>query len=142
MTQRFQAKVFAAVTRYLEPGEQPRVATRATVGRLDASRLGTALSRGVVPGVADAVTDAVHNSTGAQIVVVTDRRVLFLSRTFWGGPGDELLTIVPRDLLSLAESKFGTVSVVRLAFAGGGVSLTFPRIDKAGAMALAAELRS
>ncbi|NMO56160.1 hypothetical protein HH310_33905 [Actinoplanes sp. TBRC 11911] len=130
------------MARYLGSGEQPRVATRATVGAFDASRLATVLSRGIVPGIANAVTDAIHNSTGAQVVVATDQRVLFLSCTFWGGPGDELVTIVPRDLLSLAESKLGTVSVLRLSFAGGGVSLTFPRIDKAGAVALAAELRS
>jgi hypothetical protein len=101
------------------------------------------VSRGLVPGVSNAVTDLVLNSTGRQVVVVTDQRVLFLSQTAWGGPGAELLRIVPRDLLSLADSKFGLVSILRLAFASGdGVSLTFARIDKSSAVALAAELRA
>jgi len=142
MSQRLQTKAFAAVAKHLSPAEQPRVAARALVGAFDASRFGTIVSRGVVPGVSGAVTDAVLNTTGKQVLVVTDQRVLFLSQTFWGGPGAELLTIVPRDLLTLVESKFGTVSVLRLAFASGtGVSLTFPRIDKSSAMALAAELQ-
>jgi hypothetical protein len=143
MGQRLQSKASAAVARHLSPGEQFRVAARALVGAFDASRLGTVVSRGIVPGVANTVTDIVQNTTGNQIVVVTDRRVLFLTQNFWGGPGDRLLMIVPRDLLSLAGSKFGTVSILRLEFAaGGGVSLTFPRIDKSSAVALAAELRA
>jgi hypothetical protein len=142
VSQRLQAKAFAAVATYLSAAEQPRVAARAMVGLLHASRFGTAVSRGLVPGVSDAVTDAALNSIGRQVVVVTDLRVLFLPQNFWGGPSAELLTIVPRELLTLAGSKFGFVSILRLVFAsGGGVSLTFPRIDKRSAMSLAAELR-
>ncbi|MEU4155373.1 hypothetical protein [Actinoplanes sp. NPDC026670] len=140
----FQSRTAAAVAGHLLPGEEFRVGARAVVGALDASRLGTAISRGIVPGVADTATDLVLKTTGKQVVAVTGQRVLFLSQTFWGGPGDELLMIVPRELLSLAEAKFGAVSVVRLAFAVGGVSLTFPLIDRAMAMAkaLATELRT
>jgi hypothetical protein len=140
MTKRFQSQSAAVVAQYLLPGEEFRVGARAVVGALDASRLGTAVSRGIVPGVAGAVTDQVLKTTGKQVVVVTDQRVLFLSQTFWGGPGDQLLSIVPRDLLSLSEAKFGVVSVLRLAFAVGGVSLTFPLIDRATAKVLATEL--
>jgi hypothetical protein len=134
-------KAFAAVAGHLRPGEQPRAAARAVVGELDASRLGTAVTRGVVPGLSGAVADVVLNTTGKQVVVVTDRSLLFLTQTFWGGPGDRLLGSIPRTQVSLAGSRFGAVSILRLAFApGGGVSLTFPRIDRASAEALAAEL--
>ncbi|SFE90503.1 hypothetical protein SAMN05421541_104356 [Actinoplanes philippinensis] len=136
----FRSRVAAAVAGHLLPGEQFRVGARAVVGNLTASRLGTALSRGIIPGVADAATDWALKTTGKQVVAVTDRRMLFFSQTFWGGPGDELLMIVPRELVSLAEAKFGVVSVVRVAFAVGGVSLTFPLVDRGSAKALAAEL--
>lgn len=142
MRKKFGEKAFAVAAGHLAPGEQPRVAARAMVGALDAGRLGTAVTRGAVPGLSGAVADVVLNTTGKQVVVVTDRRVLFLSQTFWGGAGGELLGSVPRELVSLAEAKFGAVSVLRLAFGpGGGVSLTFPRVDKSSAEALAAELR-
>ncbi|WP_433303765.1 hypothetical protein ACQP2F_12960 [Actinoplanes sp. CA-030573] len=142
MSRKFQEKAFAVAAAHLSPGEAPRVAARAMAGALDAGRLGTAVTRGVVPGVSGAVADVVLATTGKQVVVVTDRRVLFLSQTFWGGAGDRLLGSVRRELVSLAEAKFGAVSVLRLAFGpGGGVSLTFPRIDRSSAEALAAELR-
>lgn len=141
MSNRLQTASFAAVEQYLLPGEQPRVAARAVVGTLDASRLGTAVSRGIVPGLSGAITDAVLNSTGKQVVVVTDQRVLFLSQNFWGGPGKQLLSVVPREMLSLKEAKFGVVSVLRLPFtSGSGASLTFPLADRASAKALAEEL--
>jgi hypothetical protein len=50
---------------------------------------------------------------------------------------------VPVEQVSLAETKLGMVTLLRLAFGtlGDGVSLTFPRIDKKNAEALAAALR-
>jgi hypothetical protein len=43
--------------------------------------------------------------------------------------------------VQLAEVKMGVVSLLRLAFAAGeGVSLTFPRVDRKNAEALAAAL--
>jgi hypothetical protein len=77
-----------------------------------------------------------------QFVVVTNRRVIFLTQTFMGGPGKKILGEVPRAEVSLAEVKMGVVSLLRLAFAqGDGVSLTFPRVDKKNAESLAEALQ-
>jgi hypothetical protein len=82
-------------------------------------------------------------STRKQFVVLTDRRLIFLPQTFLGGPGKKVLGEVPRDQVSLAEAKMGIVSLLRVAFgtAGDGVALTFPRVDKKNAEALAEALR-
>ncbi|MFC7706840.1 hypothetical protein [Micromonospora lupini] len=80
--------------------------------------------------------------TKKQFVVVTARRLIFLPQTFLGGPGSGVLGEVPREQVALAEAKMGIVSLLRIAFgtAGDGVTLTFPRVDKKNAEALAAAL--
>jgi hypothetical protein len=71
-------------------------------------------------------------STREQFVVLTDRRLIFLSQTLLGGPGKRVLGEVPREQVSLVEAKTGLVSLLRLAFGtpGDGVALTFPRVDR------------
>jgi hypothetical protein len=83
---------------------------------------------------------AITVNDGGQHEVVTDRRLIFLPQTFFGGPGTGVLGEVPREHVTLAEAKFGIVSLLRLAFgdAGDGISLNFPRVDKKNAEALAA----
>jgi hypothetical protein len=70
-------------------------------------------------------------------------RLIFLAQTLLGGAGKKVIGEVPRDQIALAETKFATVSLVRIAFgaAGDGVALTFPRVDKKNAEALAAALQ-
>ena len=79
---------------------------------------------------------------GDTVVVLTDRRLIFLSQTFMGGPGKKVPGEVPREQVSLAEAKMGVVSLLRVAFGtpGDGVALTFPRVDKKNAESLAAAL--
>ena len=142
MNSKLQDRAFGLVADRLQPGEEPQVAVRALVGKLDASRFGTVVRRGAVAGLAGAAgaaVDAAVTAGGKQFVVVTDQRVFFLSQTFLGGPGKKVIGVMPRDEVTLADTKFGTVSVVRLAFvSGGGISLTFPRIDQAAAKQIAA----
>jgi hypothetical protein len=78
-----------------------------------------------------------------QFVVLTNRRLIFLSQSFMGGPGKKVLGEVPREQVSLAEAKVGMVSMLRLAFGAGGdgVALTFPRVDKKNAESFAEALR-
>jgi len=139
--EKLQTRAFGIVAASLQEGEQPIVAARAVVGKFGASRIGTlARQSAVVVGVG-AVGAAVAATGGKQFVVVTDRRVIFLNQTFMGGPGQKVIGEISRDQVSLAEAKFGTMSLLRLAFTeGDGVSLTFPRIDKKNAEQLAAVL--
>jgi hypothetical protein len=85
---------------------------------------------------------AALTSSRNQFVVLTNRRLIFLGQTFMGGPGRKVIGEVPRDQVSLAETKMGLVSLLRIAFGdqGDGVALTFPRVDKKNAEALAAAL--
>ena len=137
MQQKLETRAFDQVA--LQPGEQPLVAARALIGAFSASRLGTAIKMGANGGLVGHALTA-HKK---QFVVVTDRRVVFLSQTFMGGPGKTVLGELPRGQVTLAEAKMGTISLLRLAFGneGDGVSLTFPRIDKKNAEALAAALQ-
>ncbi|MBL7254013.1 hypothetical protein [Paractinoplanes lichenicola] len=138
--QKLEARAFEYVASYLQTGEQPVAAARAVVGKFSASRLGTVVKQGIALEAGGALAAALTKNR-KQFVVVTDRRVLFLPQTFLGGPGKKLLGEVPRDQVTLAETKFGVVSLLRLGFAAGeGVSLTFPRVDRKNAESLAAAL--
>ncbi|MFF0466163.1 hypothetical protein ACFYPX_01780 [Micromonospora zamorensis] len=141
MNQKLQARAFERVASILKPGEQPITATRALVGSFSASRLGTAVTQGLIQAAGGA-TGAALTRTKKQFVVVTDQRLIFLPQTFFGGPGTGVLGEVAREHVALAEAKIGLVSLVRVAFgnAGDGISLTFPRVDKKNAEALAAAL--
>ncbi|MCO8269191.1 hypothetical protein M1L60_01145 [Actinoplanes sp. TRM 88003] len=141
MREKFQAKAFELVAPLLQPGERPITATRALAGSFTASRVGTAVTAGLkAQGLAGAL---LTSSTSKQFVVVTSERLIFLPQTFMGGPGAGVLGEIPRDQVTLAEAKIGVVSLVRIAFGndGDGISLTFPRIDKKNAQALADALR-
>ena len=143
MQQKLQTRAFEQVTPILQPGEQPVVATRAMVGKFSAGRLGTVVSQAIRLEGGGALLGAALASTRKQFVVLTNRRLIFLPQTFLGGPGKKVLGEVPREHVSLAEAKMGVVSLLRLAFgtAGDGVALTFPRVDKKNAEALAEALR-
>jgi hypothetical protein len=141
--EKLQTRAFEQVATVLQPGERPVAATRALVGKLSAGRLGAIVTQGVLLDTGGALLSATLVSKRKQFVVVTDRRVIFLSQTFLGGPGKQVLGEVSREHVTLAEVKMGVVSLVRLAFgaAGDGVSLTFPRVDKKNAQALAEALQ-
>ncbi|SCL70477.1 hypothetical protein [Micromonospora chersina] len=143
MQQKLQTRAFEQVTPILQPGEQPVVATRAMVGKFSAGRLGTVVSQAIRLEGGGALLGAALASTRKQFVVLTNRRLIFLPQTFLGGPGKKVLGEVAREHVSLAEAKMGVVSLLRLAFgtAGDGVALTFPRVDKKNAEALAEALR-
>ncbi|MEU4479629.1 hypothetical protein AB0F68_16460 [Micromonospora sp. NPDC023966] len=143
MQQKLQTRAFEQVTPILQSGEQPVVATRAMVGKFSAGRLGTVVSQAIRLEGGGALLGAALASTRKQFVVLTNRRLIFLPQTFLGGPGKKVLGEVPREHVSLAEAKMGVVSLLRLAFgtAGDGVALTFPRVDKKNAEALAEALR-
>ncbi|MDZ5444734.1 hypothetical protein U2F26_18625 [Micromonospora sp. 4G57] len=143
MQQKLQTRAFEHVTPILQSGEQPVVATRAMVGKFSSGRLGTVVSQAIRLEGGGALLGAALASTRKQFVVLTNRRLIFLPQTFLGGPGKKVLGEVPREQVSLAEAKMGVVSLLRLAFgsAGDGVALTFPRVDKKNAEALAEALR-
>ena len=141
MQQKLQTRAFEQLAPVLHAGEQPQVATRALVGSFASGRLGAVVSQGLILDGAGALGRAIA-TTRKQFVVLTSHRMLFLTQTFLGGPGKQVLGEVPREQVSLAEAKMGTVSLVRIAFGtpGDGVALTFPRVDKKNAEALAAAL--
>ena len=142
MQQKLQTRAFEQVTPMLQPGEQPLVATRAMVGKFSAGRLGTVVSQAVVLE-GGGLLGAALASTGKQFVVLTNHRLIFLSQTFLGGPGKNVLGEVSREQLSLVEVKMGIVSLLRLSFGtpGDGVALSFPRVDKKNAESLAQALQ-
>lgn len=143
MQQKLQTRAFEQVAPVLQSGEQPVVATRAMVGKFSSSRLGTVVSQAVLLEAGGALLGAALASTRKQFVVLTNRRLIFLSQTFLGGPGKKVLGEVPSEQVSLAEAKMGVVSLLRLEFGtpGDGVALTFPRVDKKNAESLAEALR-
>jgi hypothetical protein len=142
MQQRLQTRAFERVTPILRPGEQPVTATRAVVGKFSSGRLGAVVGQALTLEAVGAVGAALA-SNRKQFVVLTNRRLIFLAQTFLGGPGAKVLGEVPIEQVSLAETKMGIVSLLRVAFGtlGDGVALTFPRVDKKNAEALAAALR-
>jgi hypothetical protein len=142
MNDKLQTRAFEQVTPLLQAGERPVVATRALAGKFGSGRFSAVASQGLILDGAGLIGAAIA-STRKQFVVVTDRRIIFLSQTFLGGPGAKVLGEVPRTAVSLAEVKMGTVSLVRIAFGtqGDGVALTFPLVDKKNAEALAAALQ-
>lgn len=142
MQQKLQTRAFEQVTPILQAGEQPVAATRALVGKFSAGRLGTVVGQALIQEGAGAL-GATLASTRKQFVVLTNRRLIFLSQTFLGGPGKKVVGEVPRAQVSLDEAKMGVVSLLRIAFGtpGDGVALTFPRVDKKNAESLAAALR-
>ena len=141
MHEKLQTRAFERVASVLGPGEEPVAATRAQVGAFSAGRLGTVVRSGLA--VQGGVVGAALLANRQQFVVLTNRRLIFLTQTFMGGPGARVLGEVPREQVSLAESTIGVVSLLRIAFgtAGDGVALTFPRVDKKNAEAFAAALR-
>jgi hypothetical protein len=141
--QKLQTRAFEQVTSILQPGELPVAATRAMVGKFSAGRLGTVVAQAVILEGGGALLAASLAATRRQFVVLTNRRLIFLSQTFLGGPGKKVLGEVPREQVSLAEAKMGVVSLLRLAFGppGEGVALTFPRVDKKNAASLPEALR-
>jgi hypothetical protein len=140
--QKLETRAFEQVTPILQSGEQPVVAARAIVGKFSSGRLGAVASQSLTHQGGGAL-GATLPSTKKQFVVLTNRRLIFLSQTFMGGPGKKVLGEVPREQVSLAEAKMGVVSLLRIAFGtpGDGVALTFPRVDKKNAEALASALR-
>lgn len=142
MQQKLQTRAFEQVAPILQAGEQPVVATRAMVGKFGSGRFGAIVKQGLIMEGAGLLGAALA-SNRKQFVVVTNRRLIFLTQTFMGGPGKKVLGEVPRPEVSVAEVKMGTVSLVRVAFgaAGDGVALTFPRVDKKNAEALAGALQ-
>jgi hypothetical protein len=140
--QKLQTRAFEQVAPILQSGEQPVTATRALVGKFGSGRLGAVVTQGLILEGGGLVGAALA-STRKQFVVLTNRRMIFLSQTFMGGPGKKVLGEVPREQVSLAEAKMGTVSLVRVAFGtpGDGVALTFPRVDKKNAESLAEALQ-
>jgi hypothetical protein len=140
--QKLETRAFEQVTPILQSGEQPVAATRAIVGKFSSGRLGTVVSQGLIQTGGGALGAALA-TTKKQFVVLTNRRLIFLSQTFMGGPGKKVLGEVPREQVSLTEAKMGVVSLLRLAFGatGDGVTLTFPRVDKKNAESLAAALQ-
>jgi hypothetical protein len=141
--QKFETRAFEQVAPILLAGEQPVAATRAMVGKFSAGRLGAVVSQAVILEGGGALLGAAISSTRKQFVVLTDRRLIFLTQTFLGGPGKKVLGEVPRNQVSVAEVKMGVVSLVRLAFgaSGDGVALTFPRVDKKNAESLVRALQ-
>ncbi|GHJ43374.1 hypothetical protein Cs7R123_07160 [Catellatospora sp. TT07R-123] len=142
MQQKLQTRAFERVAPFLQAGEQPVAASRTTVGKYSSGRFGAVVSQAMlVEGVG--VVGAALIANRRQFVVVTSHRLIFLSQTFFGGPGKKVLGQVDRADASLAEVKMGIVSLLRIAFgsAGDGVALTFPRVDKKNAEALAAALQ-
>jgi hypothetical protein len=141
VNQKLQTKAFDVVAPTLHADEQPIAATRALVGKFSSGRFSGVVKQALIAEGGGALGAALAKN-GKQFVVLTDRRLIFLTQTFMGGPGNKILGEVPRDQVSIAEVKMGVVSLVRLAFgtAGDGVSLTFPRVAKKDAEALAAAL--
>jgi hypothetical protein len=140
--QKLQTRAFDQVAPILQAGERPLAATRALVGKFSSSRFGAVAGQALLTeGVG--VLGAALAGTSKQFVVLTNRRLIFLTQTFMGGPGKKVLGEVPRELVSLDEVKMGMVSLLRIAFGqmGDGVALTFPRQDKKNAEALAAALQ-
>jgi hypothetical protein len=140
--QKLQTRAFEQVTSILQSGEQPVAATRAVIGKFSSGRIGTVIKQTMLQQGGGALGAALASSSSKQFVVLTNRRLIFLSQTFMGGPGKKVLGEVPREQVSLAEAKMGVVSLLRLAFgdSGDGVALTFPRVDKKNAESLAAAL--
>ena len=142
MQQKLQTRAFEYVAPVLRAGERPLVATRAVVGAFSASRFGTVVAQGAVLGGVGSAAAGILATAKKQFVVLTDQRVIFLTQTFMGGPGKQIVGELPREQVMLAEAQMGIVSVLRLAFAqGDGVSLTFPRVDKKNAESLAQALQ-
>ena len=141
MQQKLQTRAFEQVAPILQAGEQPIAATRAMVGKFSSGRLGAVVKQGLILEGAGALGAAIATNK-KQFVVLTDRRLIFLTQTFMGGPGKKTVGEVPREQVSLAEVKFGVVTLLRIAFGGegDGVALTFPRVDKKNAEALASAL--
>jgi len=141
--QKLQTRAFEQVAPLLQAGERPLAATRALVGKFSSGRLGNVVSQALIQEGAGALGAAIATNS-KQFVVLTDRRLIFLSQTFLGGPGKKVHGEVPREHLTLAEEQMGVVSLLRLAFGapGDGVALTFPRVDKKNAEALAAALKA
>jgi hypothetical protein len=143
MQEKLQTRAFEQVAGMLHPGEQPVVASRAMVGKFNASRFGAVVKQAVMLEAGGALGAAIASGNSKQFFVLTTHRMIFLSQTFMGGPGKKVIGEVPRTAIALAEVKMGTVSLVRLAFgaAGDGVALTFPRVDKKNAQQLAEALQ-
>ena len=141
MQQKLETRAFANVAPILQAGEQPLVGTRAMVGKFASGRLG-AVARQSLIQVGGGAMGAALARNRKQFVVLTDRRLIFLTQTFLGGPGKKVLGEVAREDLALAETKSGVMTLLRVSFgsAGDGVALTFPRVDKKNAESLAAAL--
>jgi len=141
MQQKLETRAFANVAPILQAGEQPVVGTRAMVGKFASGRLG-AVARQSLIQVGGGAMGAALARNRKQFVVLTDRRLIFLTQTFLGGPGKKVLGEVAREDLALAETKSGVMTLLRVSFgsAGDGVALTFPRVDKKNAESLAAAL--
>ncbi|GIF13065.1 hypothetical protein [Actinoplanes teichomyceticus] len=142
MHHKLQTRAFQQVAPLLQAGEQPVVATRASVGSFSSGRLGAVVKQTLIAEGAGALGAALSSST-KQFVVLTTHRMIFLSQTLLGGPGRKVLGELPRGHAVLAEAKWGMVSLLRIAFgdSGDGVAMTFPRVDRKNAEALAAALQ-
>jgi hypothetical protein len=143
MNQKLQTRAFEQVAPVLQAGEVPIVAARAMVGKFSSGRFGAVAKQGLLnAGVGSIATQKLLQSK-KQFIIVTDRRLIFVPQGFLGGPGKKVLGDVPRQIVSLAEVRMGVVSLVRIAFGtqGEGLALTFPRVDRRNAEALAQALQ-
>jgi hypothetical protein len=143
MNKKLETRAFEYVAPLLQPGEVTIVAARAVVGKFSSGRLGAFAKQSLLNAGIGAVATQRLLQSKKQFVVVTNRRLIFLPQGFFGGPGKNVLGDVPREVVSLAEVKWGVVSLVRIAFGseGDGLALTFPRVDRKNAEALAQALQ-
>ena len=143
MRQKLQTRAFEQVQPLLADGEWPITATRALVGSFLSGRFGAVVTQAIVLEGGGPLLGAALVASRKQFVVVTNRRLIFLTQTFLGGPGGKVLGAVAREQVSLAEVRWGVVSLLRIAFGvtGDGVALTFPRVDRKNAQALADALQ-
>ncbi|GAA0580353.1 hypothetical protein GCM10010172_76680 [Paractinoplanes ferrugineus] len=143
MNQKLQTRAIEQVAHMLQPGEVAILATRAMVGTFDSGRFGAVAREGLLNAGVGSVATRRLLQAKKQFIIVTNRRLIFIPQGFLGRPGKEILSDVPREIVSLAEFKTGVVSLVRIAFGtqGEGLALTFPRVDKKNAEALAQALQ-
>jgi hypothetical protein len=143
MNQKLQTRAFERVAHILAPGEVAVLASRAMVGKFTSGRFGAVAKEGLLNAGVGSVATRRLLQAKKQFIIVTNRRLIFIPQGFLGRPGKEILSDVPREIVSVAEVKTGIVSLVRIAFGtqGEGLALTFPRVDKKNAEALAQTLQ-
>ena len=128
MNSKRASQVLAVAAPHLKAGELVELATFAKVGSVSVKRKVTttaavaALTGGLV---------IVSVSARGMYIAMTGRRLLFFDgHTASGRPGQKVLMSIPRELIQVAETKNGLVTLkAELAVDGQekGLRLTFPR---------------